>query len=54
MLADYRSHHPNILPKAYFAKVEVTKGGEGAGTEFIADMKILRQQADVSHDRERA
>lgn len=41
VLADYRSHHPNILPKAYFAKVEVTKGGEGAGTEFIADMKIF-------------
>lgn len=40
VLADYRNHHPHILPKAYFVKVEVTKGGQGAGTEFIADMSI--------------
>lgn len=41
ILADYRNHHPNILPKAYFVKVEVTKGGQGAGTEFVADMSIF-------------
>jgi uncharacterized protein YndB with AHSA1/START domain len=40
VLADYHNHHPNILPKKYFVKVEVTKGGEGAGTEFVADMNI--------------
>ena len=40
ILADYRNHHPHILPKAYFVKVDVTKGGQGAGTEFVADMNI--------------
>ncbi|MFN8466610.1 MAG: SRPBCC family protein [Caldilineaceae bacterium] len=40
VLADYRNHHPNILPKAYFAKVEITKGGQGVGTEFVANMNI--------------
>jgi uncharacterized protein YndB with AHSA1/START domain len=40
VLADYRNHHPQILPKAYFVKVDVTKGGQGAGTEFVADMSI--------------
>ena len=40
VLADYRNHHPNILPKPYFVEVEVTKGGQGAGTEFVADMNI--------------
>lgn len=40
ILADYRNHHPLILPKTYFVKLEVTKGGQGAGTEFVADMNI--------------
>ena len=40
ILADYINHHPKILPKAYFVKVDVTKGGQGAGTEFVADMSI--------------
>ena len=40
ILADYHNHHPHILPKAYFVKVDVTKGGQGAGTEFVADMSI--------------
>ena len=40
VLADYRNHHPNILPQAYFANVEVTKGGQGAGTEFVANMNV--------------
>lgn len=41
VLADYRNHHPNILPKAFFTKVEITKGGLGAGTEFVADMSVF-------------
>ncbi len=40
ILADYRNHHPNILPKPYFVRLEVTKGGRGAGTEFVADMNV--------------
>ncbi len=40
IIADYRNHHPHILPKPYFVKLEITKGGQGAGTEFVADMNI--------------
>lgn len=34
ILSDYRHHHPQILPKAYFPKIEVEQGGQGAGTVF--------------------
>lgn len=40
VIADYRSHHPNILPKRYFTSLTVTKGGVGAGTEFVAEMNV--------------
>jgi hypothetical protein len=40
IIADYRNHHPHILPKPYFTKLDITKGGQGAGTEFVADMNI--------------
>ena len=32
ILADYRRHHPHILPKTYFPKLEIEQGGYGAGT----------------------
>lgn len=32
VLADYRHEHPQILPKAFFSRVEVEAGGSGAGT----------------------
>lgn len=32
VLKDYHNGHPNIVPKKYFAKVEVESGGQGAGT----------------------
>lgn len=32
VLKDYENGHPNIVPKKYFAKVEVEFGGQGAGT----------------------
>jgi hypothetical protein len=32
ILADYRHHHPHILPKPYFPKLEIEEGGYGTGT----------------------
>ena len=41
LLADYNVGHPSILPKPYFTKLEVEKGGVGAGTVFRATMRVL-------------
>lgn len=43
IIADYRSAHPAILPNPPFTGLEVTKGGLGAGTEFVAYMKVMGQ-----------
>jgi hypothetical protein len=40
VLADYRDHHPNILPKPYFTGLRVEEGGVGAGTVAVADMDV--------------
>ena len=44
ILADYRNHHPHILPKAYFTGLEVVEGGTGAGTVFQAGLKMMGQE----------
>jgi hypothetical protein len=38
IIANYREHHPNILPKRYFSGLEVEAGGVGEGTVFRAEM----------------
>lgn len=38
-LADYRDHHPNILPRA-FSNLEVERGGIGTGTVVTFDLKL--------------
>ena len=43
VLADYRNHHPHILPKAFFTYLKVEKGGNGEGTIFQAALKVLGQ-----------
>lgn len=40
VLADYRTHHPNILPKPYFTSLAVEQGGIGAGTVVVAHMNV--------------
>lgn len=40
VLADYRNHHPNILPKPYFTGLRVEVGGFGAGTVIVVDMDV--------------
>lgn len=40
IIADYRQHHPRILPAA-FSNFVVRKGGVGAGTEITFDLRVL-------------
>ncbi len=40
VLSDYEVGHPAILPKA-FKELRVTKGGQGAGTEFYTKMMVF-------------
>lgn len=39
IIADYRQHHPRILPAA-FSNLVVRKGGVGAGTEITFDLRV--------------
>lgn len=41
ILADFREHHGNITPKAYFGPTEVEQGGYGAGTVIRFNMNVL-------------
>lgn len=41
ILSDYRTHHPNILPKPAFERLDVEKGGQGAGTLIRVGMKVM-------------
>ena len=43
IIADFRNHHPHILPKPYFQGLEVEVGGFGAGTITRFQMKLLGQ-----------
>jgi uncharacterized protein YndB with AHSA1/START domain len=40
ILADYRNGHPKILPKQ-FTRLEVERGGRGAGTLLLVEMRSL-------------
>lgn len=41
IIADYRQHHPNIVPPEYFTQLEVLEGGVGSGTRTRVGMKVL-------------
>lgn len=40
-LADYRIHHPRIMPPSIFSDLEVETGGVGAGTVFHITVRML-------------
>jgi hypothetical protein len=40
IIADYRQHHPRILPPA-FSNLTVRQGGVGAGTVIAFDLRVL-------------
>lgn len=41
VLADYRNHHPHILPSQYFHTLIIEEGGHGAGTIFRAELQVF-------------
>jgi len=41
ILADYRRAHRDILPGDYFRDLRVLRGGVGAGTTFLLEMRML-------------
>ena len=54
VFADYRQHHPRILPGA-FSNFAVQEGGVGAGTRFTFDLRVLgrvKHYAGVAYEPE--
>jgi hypothetical protein len=49
ILADYERHHPRILPRDFFRKLEVESGGIGAGTRTRIEMRVLGSTRIVRH-----
>jgi hypothetical protein len=47
LLADYRNGHPRILPTRYFAKLEVERGGTGAGTIIRFQLRVLGATREI-------
>jgi Polyketide cyclase / dehydrase and lipid transport len=41
VLADYLTHHPQIMPPALFSRLQVEQGGVGAGTVFHITLTLL-------------
>jgi hypothetical protein len=41
VIADYRQHHPQIVPREYFPRLDVLAGGVGAGTRTRVQMRVL-------------
>lgn len=41
IIADYRHHHPHIVPPEYFTRLDVLEGGVGAGTRTRVGMQVL-------------
>jgi hypothetical protein len=50
ILADYRQHHPHIVPSEYFRRIEVEHGGVGAGTRPRIEMRVLGITRCVTHN----
>ena len=49
ILADYRRHHPHIVPPEYFRKIEVEEGGVGAGTRTQVETRVLGITKRATH-----
>ena len=49
IIADYRRHHPRIVPPEYFRKIDVEEGGVGAGTRTRIEMRVLGTTKELVH-----
>ena len=50
VLSDYHVHHPAIVPKDAFRRVDVIKGGKGAGTRFELEMVMMGRTTVAQFD----
>lgn len=50
IIADYRVHHPRIVPPEYFRKIDVEAGGVGAGTRIRVAMRVLGTSKQLVHE----
>lgn len=48
ILADYRVHHPRILPKPEFERLDVLDGGVGAGTRIRVAMRVFGRSSELT------
>ena len=46
ILPDYRESHPLILPRTYFTRPEVERGGRGEGTVIRFRMRLPGRERD--------
>lgn len=49
IIADYRQHHPRIVPPQYFTGLDVEEGGVGAGTRTRVRMRVLGRESEFIH-----
>lgn len=49
IIADYRQHHPRIVPPEYFTGIDVEEGGVGAGTRTRVRMRVLGRTSEFIH-----
>src|SRR5512145_1175920 len=49
IIADYRQHHPRIVPPQYFTGLDVEEGGVGAGTRTRVRMRFLGRDSEFIH-----
>jgi hypothetical protein len=47
LLEDYRNGHPRILPARYFPKLEVERGGTGAGTIIRFQVRLFGATREI-------
>jgi polyketide cyclase/dehydrase/lipid transport protein len=47
IIADYRDGHPHILPRPPFGALTVERGGVGAGTAIVFEMRLLGRTQTV-------
>ena len=45
VLSDYKVGHLAILPKPYFTGMSVERGGQGAGTVVVVNMRVMGAQS---------
>ncbi len=55
LIADYRDGHPRMLPRRYFPRLEVERGGSGEGTIIRFEVKLFgttrRVRAEISEPK---